>query len=188
MPEFTGERVVPGLVDADLFNEHAARYEFAARLAGGRSGCLDAGCGSGYGSAELARTAGHVTGIDVSIDAIDYARTNFGAPNISFETGNCTSLPDGPFDQIVAFEVIEHLPEWRAFLHEVRRTLAADGHFLVSTPNKLYYAESRGESGNNPFHVHEFEYAEFHAELRAVFPSRKVCSFRTMWKAWRSSG
>jgi protein-L-isoaspartate O-methyltransferase len=169
LPEFTGERVVPGLVDADLFNEHAARYEFAERFAGGRR-VLDAGCGSGYGSAELARTAGHVTGIDLSPDAIDYARTNFGAPNVSFETGDCTSLPDGPFDLIVAFEVIEHLSEWRTFLHEARRTLAAGGQFLVSTPNKLYYAESRGESGDNPFHVHEFEYAEFRAELQAIFP------------------
>ena len=28
---FTGERVIPGEVDADLFNEHWTRYLFAAR-------------------------------------------------------------------------------------------------------------------------------------------------------------
>jgi hypothetical protein len=53
---------------------------------------------------------------------------------------------------------------------QVKRVLAPGGLFLVSTPNKLYYAESRGDSGDNPFHVHEFEYAEFQAELRKVFP------------------
>src|SRR5262249_9293913 len=37
-------------------------------------------------------------------------------------------------------------------------------------PNKLYYGESRGTQGENPFHVHEFEFAEFRDELRAVFP------------------
>lgn len=169
MPEFTGERVVPGLVDADLFNEHAARYEFAARFAVQKR-VLDAGCGSGYGSRVLAKTAAQVTAIDFSADAIAYAQSNFAAPNLHFQTGDCAALPDGPFDLIVAFEVIEHLPEWRKFLEEARRTLADGGQFIVSTPNKLYYAESRGESGHNPFHVHEFEYAEFQAELQSVFP------------------
>src|ERR1039458_9985464 len=36
--EFTGERVIPGRVDADLLNEHMARYAFAARLARGKRG------------------------------------------------------------------------------------------------------------------------------------------------------
>ncbi len=38
--DFTGERVVPGLVDVDLWNEHISRYTFAARLAG-RTRVLD---------------------------------------------------------------------------------------------------------------------------------------------------
>ena len=45
-----------------------------------------------------------------------------------------------------------------------------NGQFIVSTPNKLYYAESRGSDGANPFHVHEFEFEEFRDELRSVFP------------------
>ena len=42
LAEFTGERVIPGQVDADLLNEHLARYAFAARLARGKR-VLDAG-------------------------------------------------------------------------------------------------------------------------------------------------
>ena len=34
--EFTGERVIPGQVDTDLWNEHFARYAFSARLARGK--------------------------------------------------------------------------------------------------------------------------------------------------------
>ena len=60
LAEFTGERVIPGEVDADLLNEHVARYLFAARMAGGRR-VLDAGCGSGYGVAELARNLGRMS-------------------------------------------------------------------------------------------------------------------------------
>jgi DNA repair exonuclease SbcCD ATPase subunit len=48
--------------------------------------------------------------------------------------------------------------------------LAPGGQFIVSTPNQLYYTESRGAQGANPFHVHEFAFEEFRAELNAVFP------------------
>jgi SAM-dependent methyltransferase len=171
LPEFTGERVIPGEVDVDLFNEHIARYAFAARLARGKR-ALDAGCGAGYGSAELARAAASVVGIDCAVEALDFARAAYRAPNLAFEQASCAALPfaDASFDLIVAFEVIEHLEDWRAFLAEARRTLSPNGQFIVSTPNKLYYGESRGERGGNPFHVHEFEFAEFRDELRAVFP------------------
>jgi SAM-dependent methyltransferase len=37
---------------------------------------LDAACGEGYGSFMLAHAAAHVTGIDISTDAIAHARTS----------------------------------------------------------------------------------------------------------------
>jgi SAM-dependent methyltransferase len=171
LAEFTGERVIPGQVDIDLLNEHMARYAFAARLARGKR-ALDAGCGAGYGSAELARAALSVVGIDSSSDAIEFARATYPMPNLSFEQASCEALPhaDASFDLIVAFEVIEHLKGWPRFLREARRVLSPNGQFIVSTPNKLYYTESRGSEGANPFHVHEFEFEEFRDELRSVFP------------------
>lgn len=171
MPEFTGERVIPGQVEADLLNEHMARYAFAARLATGKR-VLDAGCGAGYGSAELARAAASVVGADIAAEAVDFARQHYPLRNLRFEQASCTALPhpDATFDLVVAFEVIEHLADWRALLSEARRLLGPRGQFVVSTPNRLYYAESRGVEGANPFHVHEFEFEEFRAELAAVFP------------------
>jgi SAM-dependent methyltransferase len=171
LAEFTGERLIPGEVNVDLLNEHMARYTFAARLARGKR-VLDAGCGAGYGSAELAAVAESVTGIDCAAEAIDFARANYLRPYLTFEQASCTAVPhpDGRFDLVVAFEVIEHLEDWRGFLAEARRVLAPAGQFIVSTPNRLYYTESRGAHGANPFHVHEFDFDEFHAELKAVFP------------------
>src|SRR5437588_11004156 len=136
LAEFTGERVIPGHVDADLLNEHLARYAFAARLSR-RKQVLDAGCGAGYGSAELARTAASVLGIDSSPEAIAFACAQYPAPNLRFEEADCSALPapDGSIDLVVAFEVIEHLQDWRAFLREARRVLAPAGQFIVSTPN-----------------------------------------------------
>ena len=171
MPEFTGERLIPGAVDVDLMNEHLARYIFAARLAAGKR-VLDAGCGAGYGAAELARFACSVVGADVAAEAVDFAREQYRLPNLRFEQASCTAMPhrDSSFDLVVAFEVIEHLEHWREFLHEARRLLSPGGQFIVSTPNRLYYTESRGKEGANPFHVHEFDFEEFRAELTAVFP------------------
>jgi len=171
LAEFTGERVIPGAVDVDLLNEHMARYTFAARLARGKR-VLDAGCGAGYGSADLARAADSVIGLDCAPEALEFAHANYPLANLRFEQASCTNLPhpDGSFDLVVGFEVIEHLAEWREFLLEVRRVLSASGQFIVSTPNKLYYTESRGQQGTNPFHVHEFAFAEFQEELKAIFP------------------
>ena len=171
MLEFTGERITPGEVDADLLNEHLARYIFAARLAQHKR-VLDAGCGAGYGAAELARVAQEVVGIDRAEEAIAWAREHYPRANLRFETGDCAALPaaDASLDLVVAFEVIEHLEDWRGFLREVRRVLAPGGQFIVSTPNRLYYAEHRRLAGPNPFHRHEFEFDEFRTELGAVFP------------------
>lgn len=171
MSEFTGERLIPGQVDVDLLNEHMARYTFAARLAAGKR-VLDAGCGAGYGAAELAHVASSVVGADIAAEAVSFAREHYPLPNLRFEQASCTALPhpDGGFDLVVAFEVIEHLADWRGLLLEARRLLAPGGQFIVSTPNRLYYTESRGVHGANPFHVHEFDFEEFRSELSAVFP------------------
>jgi SAM-dependent methyltransferase len=170
LAEFTGERVIPGLVDPDLLNEHLARYRFAARLSEGAA-VLDAGCGSGYGTAEFAHAAS-VTGTDISAEALGHARSHFARPGVRFVQAACEAMPfaDAAFDLITAFEVIEHLERWPELLSEARRVLRPGGVLLVSTPNKAYYNEMRAAVGPNPFHCHEFEYEEFQAALRGVFP------------------
>ena len=175
MVEFTGERVVPGQVNDDLWSEHVARYAFARRYAQGKR-VLDAGCGTGYGSAELAQSAAEVTGVDIAADAVEFARTNYPLPGLQFIESSCTAIPFPPasFDLLVAFEVIEHLADYRAFLVECARLLTSEGLFIVSSPNKRYYSETRAATGPNPFHEHEFEAEEFVRELENVFPSVRL--------------
>ncbi len=175
MVEFTGERVVPGQVNDDLWSEHVARYAFARRYADGKR-VLDAGCGTGYGSAELAQSAAAVTGVDISADAIEYASASYPIPGLRFLESSCIAVPSPPesFDLVVAFEVIEHLTEYRAFLNECARVLTREGLLIVSSPNKRYYAETRASTGPNPFHEHEFEAGEFVRELERVFSNVRL--------------
>ncbi len=172
MLEFTGERLVPGQVDRDLWNEHLARYLFASRLAR-RKRVLDIACGMGYGSAELGKSAASVYGIDIAPPAVSGAREKYAAYNITFLAASATQLPfrDAAFDLVVAFEVIEHLEHWDQLLLEARRLLAPGGQFVISTPNQSYYAETRKLAGPNPFHVREFQYGEFRQALSRHFTS-----------------
>ena len=172
MAEFTGERVIPGQVDVDLLNEHMARYAFAARLARGKR-VLDAGCGAGYGSAELARAAqtrgGHRLAAGrhrVRARALSAAESDASS---RLRARRCR-IADGSFDLIVAFEVIEHLDDWRGSCRKraacSRRTASSSSPRPTSSTTR----ESRGAEGANPFHVHEFDFEEFRDELRRSFP------------------
>ena len=173
MAEFTGERVIPGEVDADLWNEHVARYAFAARFARGRR-VLDVGCGSGYGADVLAREAREVLGIDIADDAIDYARRALSRGQCAIRArfvprdsrAGCLFRPGSGIRDHRASERLASVPGRGAPGARARQDSSWFPHQI-----ELYYAEARAALGPNPFHVHEFEYSEFQRELEAVFPS-----------------
>ncbi len=122
------------------------------------------------------RIAAEVTGVDIAPDAIEYASANYPLAGLRFLESSCTAVPFPPqsFDVLVAFEVIEHLTDYRAFLDESARVLTREGLFIVSSPNKCYYAKTRAETGPNPYHEHEFEAEEFVRELERVFPNVRL--------------
>ncbi|MFP8873118.1 MAG: class I SAM-dependent methyltransferase, partial [Myxococcota bacterium] len=131
---FTGERLHEGneLFGVDLAR-HRAAYCFAAeRVAGGR--VLDLGCGSGYGAAELARTAPGVVGLD-RIPPDSYVRE---AP-VRFVRGDLNGIPLSPsaFDLVVSFQVIEHLEDPTLYLDAMARMLKHEGLAIITTPNLL---------------------------------------------------
>jgi len=85
------ERIVPDQTAPGILALHLKRYEFA------RPHCvaaevLDAGCGVGYGSAYLAEVASRVVGVDVSEEAIAYARERYRRPNLEFVLGDLLAL------------------------------------------------------------------------------------------------
>jgi ubiquinone/menaquinone biosynthesis C-methylase UbiE len=166
---FTGERFVPG-TKGEIWIEHWHRYHFAARWAAGKR-VLDVACGEGYGSALLARRAAHVTGADLSPEAIAHAGEAYSrVPNLEFACAPCTQLPleDAAIDLAVTFETIEHIAEQAAFLDELARVLKPDGVLILSCPNKLEYSDKR--AFKNEFHVKELYREELAKLVSGRFP------------------
>lgn len=89
----------------------AVKVSLVARRAGLMRGeppatVLDAGCGAGYTTAALARLfpAARVTGVDISHDAVAYARATHPDAEFRAEAISPTAPPEGTFDAIFCFE------------------------------------------------------------------------------------
>jgi len=121
---------------------------------------LDAGCGSGYGADVLATLGGHhVTGIDLSAEAVCFARRR--APGVRFTQGSCAALPfaDESFDLVVNIDNIEHVEDAAAALRQMRRVLRPGGLYAVTTP-----CTWPGKDVSR-YHVREYSREDFEALL-----------------------
>jgi ubiquinone/menaquinone biosynthesis C-methylase UbiE len=169
--EFSGERVVPGKTPYWIYLEHINRYIFAASLIQNKA-VLDVACGTGYGVGYLVkRGARRVVGVDISIEAINYAQDRFGGDDrVSFVCADGIKLPsvDNFFDIVISFETIEHIRQYRRFLFECRRVLTKNGLFICSTPNRRVFSPSV-DKPPNPFHIKEFWPEEFCSLLYRYF-------------------
>lgn len=163
------ERFVPERDRGRLIEvEHLVRYRWAAQAAADRA-VLDAGCGTGYGSAILAGAgATEVIGIDIAADVVSGAGDR--PATVSVRTGDVRALDfeDGRFGLVVCFEVIEHLDDPMAALDELARVLAPDGLLLLSSPNRGVYPPG------NPHHRHEFTPDELEAVVRERLPNVRL--------------
>jgi 2-polyprenyl-3-methyl-5-hydroxy-6-metoxy-1,4-benzoquinol methylase len=162
---FTGERLHAGreLFQVDLAR-HRAAYRFATEQAA-NSHVLDLGCGSGYGTAELAEATSSVVGIDrVAPDA----SARKGSARYVRADLNAIPLASACFDLVVSFQVIEHLPDPTHYLDGIARLLRPEGTALITTPNR------HTSDGVNPYHVHEYVAEELAESLRRHFRSVEI--------------
>lgn len=149
--------------------EHMHRYAIAHELCKGKR-TLDYGCGEGYGTAILAKNASSVVGVDVDPEAIKHSKDSYADfSNATFQMLESSLLPfpDGHFDFITCFEVIEHVINQEEILSELSRVLSPTGTLLISTPNKAEYSDLNDY--RNEFHVKEFYIDEFRTFLKNDF-------------------
>jgi SAM-dependent methyltransferase len=148
--------------------EHRQRYEFfAGRCRGLR--VLDAACGVGYGSRILADSAvASVLGVDISSEAISFARDQFAHPAVEYLQGDVRKLTaiQRDFDAVVSFETIEHLADPEDLIREAQSVLVPGGLFICSTPNRDFSGKGNGQ---NPYHLCEWSYGEFASSFSRWF-------------------
>jgi len=163
--------------DRSLLMSHLCAYRLAGRL-GRSSRLLEIGCGSGYGSYYLGHVARSVVAVDLDGSRIEKASRIFRRPNVAYRTMDGTSLdfPDGSFDCVGTFQVIEHIPEpqLKGFLEDIARVLSPGGSLVVSTLNLDHNRKNAASYQKPDFHVKEFTEGEFRQLLSSVFASVKV--------------
>jgi 2-polyprenyl-3-methyl-5-hydroxy-6-metoxy-1,4-benzoquinol methylase len=146
-----------------MYQEHVARYAFAARFAPGAH-ALDVGCGVGYGSRWLADAgAASVRAIDIAEDAINHARGHYFHEAVSFEVQSATdfSFPD-QYDLVTCFELIEHVRDQEGVLDNIAAAMKPSGRLVISTPRPL-------DDIRTHYHEKELHFEELFALLRARF-------------------
>lgn len=119
---------------------HAAKIRLLDRVAPGRPGLriADAGCGSGVIARHLAEAGATVVGFDSNPDAIGFAGHAYAGPNLRFVLGPFERMvEEGPFDQVICLEVLEHLylEQAEATLALFARAAAPGATLFVTTPN-----------------------------------------------------
>lgn len=102
---------------------------------------LDCGCGMGFYLRALATLCkGAFCGIDGDAQALGFARQALDGLGAGLLRGDVLHLPyrDGAFDKVLLSEVLEHLPDDRQGLAEMRRVLRPGGTLALTVPQKEY--------------------------------------------------
>ncbi|MBC7748018.1 MAG: class I SAM-dependent methyltransferase [Methylotenera sp.] len=169
---WTGERLESFIFSRDAI-EHLHRYGLVFNYIENKI-VLDIACGEGYGSHLMSEKAAAVHAVDIDKATVLAAKAKYKKDNLSFMTGNATSIPlaSQSVDVVVSFETIEHHDQHEEMIAEIRRVLKPGGLLIISTPDKLYYSDKR--NFNNKFHVKELYKAEFVDLIIKVFPRMQL--------------
>ena len=144
---------------------------------------LDVGCGTGFMMHQI--EGGRVVGTDLSTGALKIARERL--PDHELLRGDAMRLPfcDDAFDKAMCTEVIEHIPDPRALLLELRRVVRPDGFIIVTIPNERLINQFKvvlqvtgifdlmfpgvSRRMEDDWHLHEFDLGELHRRIRGLW-------------------
>lgn len=116
---------------------------------------LDVATGTGIVALRLARSKGHIIGVDISEGMLNEARKkakNEGLSNIQFVSSNAGSLPfaDNSFDIVVSLKFLHRIPNdfRKPLINQMVRVLKPGGTLVVNFNNPFF--------GNKPLYRYLF--------------------------------
>jgi SAM-dependent methyltransferase len=176
------QRLLKTLLDVDEHHwwsrgrRRIIRAELDQLALPGDAQILDAGCGSGRTLEELV-DYGTVAGVELSPDAAEVAGAR-GCGEVLIGRLEELPWPSDNFDLITCLDVIEHVPDDRAALRELRRVSKPDGRLLVTVP--AYQALwSYHDVANH--HYRRYERATLRAVITdAGWQLERMTSFNTL--------
>jgi len=162
-----------GAADDRKYNDTALHFDvdclpslLERHMPPGPIALADLGCGDGPHFALLDRTgrigpARPVYAVD--LEAMRLARVSRRFPYIKTIVGpsdHVPEIPDGSVDLVISTMVMEHVPDERRYLDEIRRMLAPRGRAYITTVYKRgwawYFRKRNGEPVLDPSHLREY--------------------------------
>lgn len=117
---------------------------------------LDLGCGDGSVSHEYIKR-GEVYGLDISKIAVKAANKN----NIKAKIHNLNEYPypfgKNQFDVCILTDVLEHLIDIQATLHECKRVLKKGGKIIITVPNFARFSNRLRMLAGDPIDILHFD-------------------------------
>jgi ubiquinone/menaquinone biosynthesis C-methylase UbiE len=110
---------------------------------------LDFGAGNGAQTLELVKQGCKIAACDIDQDDLDTLSRHIQEHRIEGVTpvrydGTTLPFPDGHFDLVVSFAVLEHVQDEAKALSEIHRVLKQRGELLIAVPNKWWIFETHG--------------------------------------------
>jgi len=137
-------------MNATILGQHAesmaydfrreALWGWLARHIPAQARTLDAGCGTGYFTRQLARQGCPTSAIEHDATLADFARQLLASEGLAVQvqqmslgTGQLASL--GRYERVICMDVLEHIEDDAAAIADLREALTEDGLLLISVPS-----------------------------------------------------
>jgi len=105
---------------------------------------LDIGCGIGTYVEKFRALHAHAFGVDVDEEKLIRGRNEKQLNTLALSLSESLALASHTFDGVLLHEVIEHVNDDRATIHEAHRVTKRGGVVIVFAPNRLYPFETHG--------------------------------------------
>src|SRR4051794_8930708 len=115
-----------------------ARPELVAQLPAQLGRVLDVGCGSGGVGRAIRDRTDFLAGIELDAEAATSASDIYDQV-LTGRVEDVLGTAEGPFDAILTYDLLEHLPDPEAVLRRLHEVSAPGGLLHVSVPNARHW-------------------------------------------------